>query len=202
MYLTSNPFPIFFDKEISTESLVELTEKLYQARLATLAEENIHLYFSSDGGDADLVEAFVSVIETYRPTLIGYKFLASSAMSIFCLVNTNKLILPNTDGMIHNVKFQEITLDRNLKPTLSTEYQKILKDKCRDMELIFDAFELSKKERETIDKGFDIHVTTEQIVTACKNVAKLREEETYKVNPIIIYTEPICAYLDKIDKAT
>ncbi len=88
---------------LSGEVNYEMFDTLIKAFNGLTKDDNLHIYFSSEGGLTDVSEAIIDFINKNKD-YIGITFYGevfSAGMTIFLKTNCNKYILPDTRGMYH-----------------------------------------------------------------------------------------------------
>jgi hypothetical protein len=146
---------LFHDQSFDKEML----EKIFDAYNSQ--HKNIHIYLSSDGGSAWILDLMVEIIniDPDRFTLTGYNELSSSAFEFYIKAKCSKELLPGTIGMYHQ-STREIHINDKGKPAYNSDAAFLKRKKNifwpTLMEFI-DKCELTKKEKNKIKKGDDVY---------------------------------------------
>lgn len=108
---------INYNRDIDEDGLEYLIETINQIDFDP--EDDVLLFFTSEGGDPNLVSAFKTLLEVYNIKIVAYNRVDSAALDILLATHTDRVVLDGTIGTYHSIEFDEITLNKNLEPKLS-----------------------------------------------------------------------------------
>ena len=109
---------IYYNREIDGEGLEYLIDSLPKN---PCEEDQITMFFSSEGGDSDFVSVFKYVLEQYNVKIVAFNKVDSAALDILLATQVKRTILEDTIATYHFIEFEDITLNKNLEPRLSAK---------------------------------------------------------------------------------
>lgn len=129
--------------------------------------EQIVIYFCSEGGSLDYTEAILDLIEIFadRILLIGYGFLYSSGFMIYHFSKCQKKLLNPTVGMIHLPYYSNILNIKGEQKDDSSKFDfecgKVMVEKfMKDLKNIG----LTKQEIKKIEDGKDLYFSYKRML--------------------------------------
>lgn len=144
----------------------EMLTTLTKATNAMKENDNLHIYFTTQGGLTDVAEAIIDHINKNKH-LIGVTFygeIFSAGMAIFLKTDCQKKILPDARGMYH-FSWQELTIGEGGKPIDDYDIfcmKEMKKAKARTIEYL-KTTGLTDKEIGLIKKGKDVYFPYERM---------------------------------------
>ena len=156
---------IIFDADIDKEPIEELMVKI-DYLLNENPEEDIAIYFTSQGGYVHIAQSFIHYLNNNNTNviLIGMNQISSAAIDIFVGANVRKEIMAGTWGMLH-LPFVNITTT-NLKGY--TSFDKFQKERSPKREELFlkemRILGLKEEELKELKKGGEIYLETDRLV--------------------------------------
>lgn len=145
----------------------EMVDALIQAHNETPPEEDLEVYFSSEGGSADDMEVLINIInESEKISMLNVYSIAYSAGFILPMRVTKYVnIMDGCLGMMHRVKFVGSHLQDNLKVSKETEKEmKLMSDGAK--KILDDTIALgifTTEEEKKIRKGEDVFFSTSRM---------------------------------------
>jgi ATP-dependent protease ClpP protease subunit len=148
----------YFDKEIAKETVNELVDRLQSQ------DDEINLWFSTDGGDCEAMEYLISVLNSFGDkitvTLCGQ--VHSAGLDLLTDYTGKLKISDRVDYFIFHKENRLLGItDKNHRKKLkkqSEEHNKIFAEKIKNKGL------LTEKQLKRFNKGKDIHVYKKQIL--------------------------------------
>lgn len=152
---------------LSGEVGYKMFDKLVKALNELSINDNLAIYFTSEGGLTDSAEAIVDLVNT-NSERIGIKFygeIFSAGMCIFLRTKCQKWCLPDARGMYH-FSWQDITINEGGKPM--NDYDKFCmsemrKAKEKTLELLKDT-NLTPLEHKKIMQGKDVYFSNDRML--------------------------------------
>lgn len=163
----------------------DMVDKLIEAHNACPAEEEIHLYFGSDGGSEDDMNAITSIIdESLKISLVlCFSRIFSAGFVIAMTCKKPVEFLDNCIGMFHKGTFyggmwtDELKVHKNVKDVMKLHS----KNAKKLTERIIDLNIFSKEEEEKLRKNKDVYFNTERLREMREIVWKPIQEEYERV---------------------
>lgn len=147
----------------------EMVEKLIQA---LNSNEELHIYFCSEGGDLFSEQVIINLLNTYkeRILLIGYGSLFSAGFYIFFKADCPTMLLPNTIGVAHQA-YNNITLNQRGLPKTKQDkfYSESIKNQYKEGMDFYRELGLTEDEMKTIIDGDDLFVPYKRMLQLWKN---------------------------------
>lgn len=142
----------------------EMLELLINTCNAMQKEDEITIYFCSNGGDVDIAVAMIHVINNCsngKILFVGRNMLYSAALLVYTLIDVQKEVLAATRGMIHQ---STLSVDINESGTTRDSEQKhlikMLKKEISTLsKSMIERIKLSKKELKRYNKGHDVYLS-------------------------------------------
>ena len=145
----------------------EMLELLINTCNAMQKEDDLTIYFCSNGGDVDIAVAMIHVINNYSGKIlfVGRNMLYSAALLVYTLIDVPKEVLSATRGMIHQ---STLSVDINESGTTRDSEQKHLikmlkKEVSTLSKSMIERIKLSKKELDRYKKGHDVYLSFETL---------------------------------------
>lgn len=158
---------------INTEINNEVLDRLVRTYNELKENEKLEVYFSSEGGDVEIGEAIIDLINEHADitSVVGYGTISSAAFDIFFRITCPKSILISTLGMAHSMR---VELDKyDLSSKTDQQEFKAQKEWAKEHEKyrldVYEKIGLNKKELTDIKKGNDVYFQFNRMIELVKH---------------------------------
>lgn len=154
----------------------DITNDKFQKLIDTLdllkVKEVMIIYLNSDGGDAEVMEALIHVINNNadRLSLIGYGKLYSAAFDVFFQARCQRDVLRGTVGMCHHMRIgMEISKSNEYHGEDKANKDLIMLQRLHAQKMMKD-MGMKNTEILRINKGEDVYFQTPRLLQFLKNI--------------------------------
>jgi ATP-dependent protease ClpP protease subunit len=150
--------------DITPEALNELINAINSLE----SKDFLNVYFTCPrGGDFDVARAMIDLINRNKDKIVLYCYgsLVSSGMYIYLWSECQKVILPDTRGMIHLPRMKVEIIASNTRSNSMDDFA--TKELDMSIDRIIDSLKglgLTKKELKEIEEGKDVYFSYERIL--------------------------------------
>lgn len=155
-----------YNEPFETEMLTKVFEVFNNTK------EVITIYISSGGGKVSIQNALTDFINCNqkRFKVVGFNNLCSSAFIFFLKIHCEKRLVPDTIGMLHQIR-TEIDLDEFLKPYYRSDEAEILRQKIQkeESQKFIKRLGLSPAEIKKYNKNDDLYFQYDRFLELVEN---------------------------------